>query len=880
MVQKIAANLVRFRIPLLIIVLLVTVFFNYHYKRITVEYSAEKMLAEDDPERIEFQKFVEHFEIEEFFVVTFEAPDIFQPKILEDIHFLSKELEGIEVDKTGAIWPEIRDLRNNIRLNRWVMDKLPDSMTEQKGRIEDKIEKSEEKLAGLYPPEDQRLRVITECTSVLNATDVQVDDADIRIGPISPGGKVPQTTEEIELLRSRALSNPTLWNNIISRDGKTTAIVCSMRTYLAGEMIPPDADLEKQKEVHRFVDSYRREVAFRAQQILDRMTVADKVADLNIKYYLAGAPIFTAFYLDYIERDTAVFFPLTLLIIGIMLIIVYRNLRGVLLPIVIVMLSFYWTFGAIEAVGKKMTLVSTILFPLILVIGLAIVIHIMNQYYEEISQKLKESGSAVARYIKEGRPKSLRAGYREERLQIIRNTISHVFMPCFWTSATTALGFGSLAVSKVVPVAETGMFAAWGVMATFFIAITLTPIFLAIMPIQKKVVGRNFEKTLLGRLLEHIASFNAKHALAVVIASAVLLIVSIYLMTMLIAETNLREYFKESSPIRVAHKFMEERLSGVTSIEFSVDAKDAGRLYEPEVERAISEFQKHLESYPVITKTFSMADTVKMMNKAMHEGREEFYTVPDTRQAIAQYLLLYEQGRALTSLVDTKYSYTFVSARLHNMGSDKIRRLISDIESEIPNIFCDLNIDVQPAGSIWLAILLEKYIVDGQIESFALAMVVISIFMFLFLRSWRLGAIAIMPNLLPILMTMGFMGLVGIPINMATCMVPSIAIGIAVDDTIHFLNRYRRERKLVDSDVEATRRVMVTTGQAMILTSIVLFAGFAILLLSSFNPNIHFGALTALTMATALIGDLLLLPCLIILFGKKGNSANAEATET
>lgn len=862
----IARSIVKYRYLLLIIILALTSFFYIHYKKVEIEFGADKMLSEDDPQRVAFENFISHFELNEFFVVTFSSDEMFSQEILDIIEFLSDGLENIQVDKTGETFEKIHDLSSKTHINQLILKNIPSFLKSTKSNLYLKVKKQQEKLDSIFPPPENRTKPVIGTLNILSATDVKVSSDVIDIGPASPGGKAPQNDSDIAKLKQRVLSNPNYWNSIISKDGKTTAIVVTIKNYSSDKMIREGMTEEKKREIKNFLETYRREIAFCAERIIRQQRVLDKSSGINIEYHLAGGPVFASQYVDYVVRDSALFLPLTLIVISLMLILVYRNLRGVVLPLGIVIISIIWTFGMIEIVGAKLTLVSTILFPLILVIGLAVVVHIINQYHEEVSNILLNRKSAFNRYLFEGKPKELKEKYKKEKRTAIENTIRHMIVPCFWTSATTSIGFGSLGISKVIPVAQTGIFAAWGVMATFVVAIILTPILLGIAPVSKRKAKKPFEGGILFRILRRMAGFNNRNKGKILIVSAILTVISIYFITKVVAETNLRKYFKEDSPIHIAHKFMEEKLSGITTVEFSIETKNKGDIKNPEVMKAIFSFQEKLTERQYISKTFGITDTVCMMNQAMHEGDLSYYRVPDQRNEIAQYLLLYEQGGSLDAIVDTTYSFTYVTARFHNMGSRKIRNVVEEIMSEAPEFFSGLDVKVTPSGVTWLGVLLEKYIVEGQLKSFAMAMTIITVFMFFFLRSAGLGLAAIAPNIFPILLTLGFMGLAKIPINLATCMVPSIAIGIAVDDTIHFLNRYRRERKKAENENQAIKKVMATTGQAMVLTSVILFSGFIILLLSSFNPNIYFGALTALTMITALLGDLVLLPSIMIYF--------------
>jgi len=724
-------------------------------------------------------------------------------------------------------------------------------------------------LDSIFPPVEKRIRPVLKTTNILNVTGVKATEQGVDIGSLAENGEAPYLEEEIAEFKKRVYNNPNIINNLISIDGKTTAIAVPIKVYSNNLGRDENGQKGAPEYSRKFLDNYRREISFYAAGILKDQARIDKDKGLTIEYHLAGGPVFASHYINYVERDSGIFLPLTMLVIIAFLLLIYRNIRGALLPVAIVVISVIWTFGLMGILGYSITLVSTILYPLVLVIGLAVVIHILNQYYEEVSNYHKNENNIINTYFNEGKPASLRNGYKKEKLLIIQRAVSHIFAPCFWTSVTTSIGFASLGVSKVVPIAQTGLMASWGVMATFFVAIILTPIMLIILPIQQKPKRRIFHSNLLSRILKSGAAFNGRFYKPVLIFSILLLILTTYAATKVKAETNLREYFKKESPIHLAHSFLEEKLAGVTTIEFAIDGKQKDSLKNPAVLRAIEKFQEKILQREAVSKTTSISDLVKMMNQAMGDGKMENFRIPDTRQGVSQLLILFEQDTALSSMVDFNYSYTYISARFQNMGSGEIRALVEEIMADAPAIFSGVDVNVKPMGATWLAVLLEKYIIEGQIKSFALAMSVISIFMFIFLRSFSLGMAALLPNILPIFLTLGFMGLAKIPINLATCMVPSIAIGIAVDDTIHFLNRYKRERKSSKNTFEACEKVMTTTGQAIVLTSVILFAGFSVLLMSSFVPNIYFGALTAFTMASALFGDLVLLPGFLINFNIK-----------
>ena len=342
---------------------------------------------------------------------------------------------------------------------------------------------------------------------------------------------------------------------------------------------------------------------------------------------------------------------------------------------------------------------------------------------------------------------------------------------------------------------------------------------------------------------------------------------------MLQVETNLIEYFKTDSDVRRSYNFLEKNVSGANAFEFFIEGQSPDSVIEPAVLRAIEATQRELETFPFVTVTQSLADLVKMMNRSMHGGDEAFYRIPDTRAEIAQYLMLVSMGDdrgGLDEFTDLNYSYTRISARMTTVGSNSLRGMIERVKDFAAKTF-PAGIAAAPTGASVLYVDMERELVHGQLKSFTLAIVIIIFCVALLFGSARVGLYSIYPNVLPILMTLGLMGLVGIPINLATCMIPSIAIGIAVDDTIHFFSRFRREYndRGRQNLPEALAHSLRTTGRAMYITSAVLFCGFMVLLVSNFVPNLYFGVFTALTMIWALAADLLTVPAMLMVLRPK-----------
>jgi len=664
--------------------------------------------------------------------------------------------------------------------------------------------------------------------SVLSLTEARVirslpvgdGEAELSVSRLIPRSVLaPGATagSELEQARQRALADPLLRDSVVGAGGRATAVVLRLEPR-----------------------SHDPNYVFQVTEAAERIA-AEESRRSGRRLYLAGAPIFTDHYLGAVTRDLELFPPLTTLVMVLLLALLYRNARGVLLPAGVVLVGLIWTLGVIALAGSEINLVSTIIPPLILVIGVADVVHILNQYDEEAA-----------------------AGVGRRRA--LQRAMTHITVPCLLTSLTTMVGFLSLASNRVVPVRETGLFSAFGVIALFVLAVVVSVAVLSRLKVPRRLARPAAARDWLVRLLERNGALVVRRPWWVLVGSAAIVVLSIWGATYLVVETNLHRYLRHDDPVVQAHEFMAENLAGVTELQLTITPEGTRGVKEPDTLRRMAALQSAILPFDEVGATTSLADVVRMLHRAWSDDDPAAYTVPDSAAAVAQLLLQIEGGDGdvlLARLATDDYRSALINVRVDNIGSRQLRALIERIETEASRIFDGWSGTRSIVGSAVIVAHIERFVVDGQIRSLGLALAVICVIMALALRSWKLGLISILPNCLPILLVWGVMGVAGIPINLATCMVPSISIGIAVDDTIHFLARYRRE-VLAGAEVsEAIRTTLRTTGRAMVTTSLVLTAGFLVILLSQFPTNVYFGVLCALTIAVALLGDLLLLPALL-----------------
>jgi predicted RND superfamily exporter protein len=306
---------------------------------------------------------------------------------------------------------------------------------------------------------------------------------------------------------------------------------------------------------------------------------------------------------------------------------------------------------------------------------------------------------------------------------------------------------------------------------------------------------------------------------------------------------------------------VEENLSGTETINISIKGGSRDIFKIPEHLIFIETLQEYIDSLPEIDTTNSLTDYIKDMNESFHNEDRSYYRVPETREMIAQYLLLYDSDD-IDDYINSAFDHARILARTSRHGSHDLKIIIEKIENFLQEKTPDV-LEARVTGGAVQGVNISSTMVSGQIKSLSIAVMVISLIMFFVFRSFSLGILSLIPNIFPIIMNFGIMGALGIPLNTATSLISAVAIGIAVDDTIHFLHKYREARREKKQRDEAIQNTILIKGKAIMTTSIILASGFGVLLLSSFTPTIQFGGLTALIMVSALAGDLLLLPAIL-----------------
>lgn len=629
---------------------------------------------------------------------------------------------------------------------------------------------------------------------------------------------IPDDETELDILRRQALSNPLYVGNLISADGNTTAIVVSPKTHGTED------------------GSFRKRLLEQTEAVLHNHR------GLIDQFHLAGWTMTNFSLSQYMKSDVATFIPLTYLFITLTIWLTFRNLRLTLLALANISICTGATMGLFPLLGITLNNVTTIVPPLVMALALTDTVHI----FSHLDKSLLAQSSSPA-----------------EALQTI---LKRVIVPSFLTSLTTAVGFISLVLSDIPPIKEFGYVASIGMVFEFIFSFMLLPPLMLLCKPGKIFIhdgkGRSFNVFLTG-LSTFVRSFPRR----ISAVAALVLLGALWAASTIKVETNLLEYFKPSSTLRQELEYVESRLSGVGTVDISLKAQERDAFRDPANLAVVERVQSLAESLPGVDRTISFVDFLKDMNKSFHDENLEFYRIPGTRELVSQYLLLYDSDDT-DDFITTEYDHARILIRISEHNSAGQARIINALRS-----FIDQNetngLQIRVTGRAVQDVNTIDALVQGQVQSLSMAAGVISLIMILAMRSLAIGFLSLVPNMVPIVLNFGIMGVFGIPLNTSTALISVIGLGIAVDDTIHYLTEYKLRRAEKLSIPETLHRVTLDKGMGISSSTVILFFGFSVLMFSNFVPTMSFGFLSAVIMITAWVGDMIVLPAVVLSFSTK-----------
>jgi predicted RND superfamily exporter protein len=665
----------------------------------------------------------------------------------------------------------------------------------------------------------ERVDTVQQVHSLATATIVEA--LPVRVAPDAAseeegGLEVRPLLEHLETrdpaeIKRRALQDDLIRGDLVSDDARTTALIVTF-----------DEDR---------IDEVRAGVIQRIHDIVDPRLPT------GVRAYYNGSLEISETYNRITLDNQRKFTPPILLFTVLAIYVSFRSIRKTMLAMFAILVSVVWTIGLYSLMGFSYNILTSIVIPLVIVLAIADDVHIMQHWDEE-----------------------RRRGDVEHAFKA---TVAHLAVPLLGASATTALGMLSLATSSVVAVRSFGIGSAVGIMVDFAMSLVLMPTLLSLVKPETAEAPneRYFIEPLRG-----VARFCCARPVRVLVLSLTVSVVAALGITRLRVDTNHISFFSPSHPLGQSAAVIDKELGGVYSFHIMLEGPPES-MKAPDTLQRVDRLQGQLRMFPYVRKVTSVADYVKRINKELHDGRPEASVIPADANTIAQELFVFALGgegrHELERVVASDYSRAQISIKLQSISSDLVLEQVEEADRLAKRAFEGTGITVLTTGSGRLFSTLDHYLVVSQLSSFGTAFFTVFGVIFLVFRSLRFGLLTIAPNLLPVLAVLGVMGYLDISMNIATVMVASVALGIVDDDTIHFINRYRREIAAGATTDEAIETATAHEGRASLTTAIINSAGYAVLLLSEYKPTAWFGGLLALTMVTAFIAEVTILPATI-----------------
>lgn len=564
--------------------------------------------------------------------------------------------------------------------------------------------------------------------------------------------------------------------------------------------------------------------------------------DENVKLHYSGLPYIRVVNSVKIKKELYMFSALALAICIVVLFFFFRSFKAVFVPVLIVIVGVIWAMGMLSLFGYKITLLSGMIPPLLIVIGIPNSIYMLNKFHHE--------------FVSHG-----------NKVKALQRVIIKIGNATFLTNLTTASGFATFMIVKSDILRQFGIIASLNILGLFVLSLLLIPIIFSLIgPPSSKHVG-HLDNKFVSVIIQRLIHITRYHRQKVYIVTIVVLVIGLFGITRMKSSGYMVDDIPESDPVYVDLKFFENNFHGLMPLEIMVDTKKPQGVMQLTTFRKIEQLEKRLEAYPELSRPTSLLDLLKFSKQAFYNGFERYYSLPNNREK--NFILQYaqsgeENAQLLHSFLDSTRQTTRISIRVKDVGTKRMKELYTDFYNDIDSVFTSDKYDITVTGSSITAFKGTQYLLKNLFTSLGLAILLISLFMAFMFSSWRMVIMSLTPNVIPLVITAAVMGYTGIPIKASTILVFSIAFGISVDNTIHFLAKYRQELNHTNWDIrESVVLALKETGVSILYTSVVLFFGFGIFSISNFGGTQAMGILVSLTLMVAVTSNLILLPSLL-----------------
>ena len=643
--------------------------------------------------------------------------------------------------------------------------------------------------------------------------------------------KTPTTNEEVLKIKHELFENLPFFDNLLYN--KKTGTIRTV-VYLRKDIVNTAA---------------RKDFVF--DSLNPTIKQFEKDYDIDIK--VSGMPYIRTMNAQNIIDEIGMFVGLALGVTALIFFFFFRSFRATFITLVVVSIGVIWAFGFIGLFRYEITVLMALIPPLIIVIGVPNAIFLINKYQQEVKKHGNQAKS-------------------------LQRVISKIGNATLMTNVTTASGFATFIFTKSQLLQEFGTIASINILAIFVLALLIIPIMYSFMPLPREKHLKHLEREWIDGIVNWMESIVRNHRIGVYLTTITLIIVSIIGIYMIKISGSLIEDMPKGKQFFKDIVFFEEEFGGIMPLEIMIDTKKEKGVMKLSTLKRMDKLDETIDEIPQLSKSISVLNLVKYSKQAFYSGKPKYYQLPTNQEK--NWVLSYTKNSTsnsdlLNNFVDSTGRYARMTSYMKDIGTEKMAIIEERMNQKIEKVFPKENYKVSMTGGALIFLKGTTFLINNLVISLSLAIILIAVFMAFMFRSFRMILISLIPNIFPLLITAGLMGYLGVPIKPSTILVFSIAFGISVDDTIHFLAKYRQE--LIANNWRIKQSVYAAlreTGVSMFYTSIVLFFGFLVFTVSSFGGTIALGGLVSITLLFAMVSNLILLPSLLLSLEK--SIANKE----
>lgn len=674
----------------------------------------------------------------------------------------------------------------------------------------------------------KQLEGISRVASLKNAVILHKDDSLMQFVPVNlvQEGKT-YSAEQIDSIRIELFNQP-LYNKLLYNANENTYLILAT---LDKEVINSKARIPLVDNIDKLLSEYRETA--------------------QVETHISGLPYIRTVNVKMGQKEITLFIGLAALVTAIVLTIIFKSFWEVIVPLIMVAISVFWAQGMIVLLDYKVTILTGLVPPLLIVIGVPNSIYIITKYHREIS-------------------------LHGDKIKALIHVIDKAGSAVFMANLTTAIGFGTFMFTNSQILQEFGLVASVNVFLLFFLSILFIPILFSYLPAPSQKSRSHLDRKFSLAMVRIFILISQHYRKTVFIGAVAVVVFSLYGISKIQVKGSMVDDMPEDNSALQDLHFFEKTFGGVMPLEILIDTKrEKAVVRDQKLWKKIDELQEYINNQTIYARPLSIVELYKVANQAFYDGDPNSFEVPSRLDA--PFIIDYVKGDAgqdtlLKSMTDSLKSIARVSVQMKNLNTNEISVAVDDIRTKIDEIFDKDTYDVTITGAAVSYMNGTKYLINNLFQSLILAVFLIALFMGILFRNIKIVLMSLIPNIIPALLTAGLMGYFGIPIKPSTVLVFSIAFGISVDDTIHYLTRFRQEMKTHSGNIRSSViKALHETAMSMAYTSIVLFFGFSVFAASNFGGTKALGLLVSLTLVSAMTTNLVLLPSLLMLMHKKND---------